>query len=145
MKRIAMLPIVFVLLLSAQVRSATPVCDDFLKLTKRKPDQLEFVECKVSNHHQLRALIATYRVPGEHASRVESYLSRRTNMAKLRFVCCGWEPSSRVSPRLGRLPIKIGEGNEVAMSSMETVVSKRHRWKDIEWFYVTVTVYLESP
>jgi Domian of unknown function (DUF4952) len=145
MKRIVMLAIVVGLLLNAKAFAATSTCDDFLKLAKRKPDRLEFVECKPSDHHQLRALVATYRVPGEHAGSVESYLSRRTKMAKLRFVCCGWEPSARASPRLGRLPIAIGESNEVTMSSMETLVTKRWRWKEIEWFYVTVTVYLESP
>ncbi|MGL4232838.1 MAG: DUF4952 domain-containing protein [Casimicrobium sp.] len=149
MKLIRPLSLVVCLLLCTPAAWSTPECDDFLKLAKRKPSQLEFVGCKQDRHHQLRALVATYRVPGAHARSVESYISQRTKMAKLRFVCCGWEPDPRASThgrqRLGQLPIRLGEGNEVTMYSTETVMNKRSRWKDIEWFYVYVTVFLDSP
>ncbi|KRD46452.1 hypothetical protein ASE52_17490 [Acidovorax sp. Root275] len=119
-------------------------CADFLAAQRHKPPGLEWVGCTEGRDHQLRALIATYRVPGVQAAAVERYLVRRTGMAPLRFVCCGWEPrSGQQGP--GRLPGPAGQPMRVDMHSGETLVTCRSDWSQIPWFEVRVTLPLESP
>lgn len=124
---------------------AEPACDDFLLVLSRKPANLEFVGCKPGNKSQLRALVATYRVRGEYALRVENYFNQHARMAKLRFYCCGWEPDTRSSPREGSLRSPQKLRYEVSMASEETVVSVRKNWRHISWFYVSATLLLEEP
>lgn len=126
--------------------SQTAVCGDFLAALQRKPPALEWTGCTAGYEHQLRALIATYRVPGAQAAAVERELARRTGMASLRFVCCGWEPRSRRGrDGAGRLPGPHGLDFRVDMGSGETLVTRRSDWAQIPWFEVRVTLPLESP
>ena len=125
--------------------SASITCGDFLAALAKKPQHLAFVECKAGRLHQLRALIASYRVRGEHAAGVEAYLHRHAKMAMLRFYCCGWEPNVRSKPRWGQLRDRHGNWFEVSMSSQEGVVAARKDWRRIDWFYVTVLLPLEEP
>ena len=126
-------------------QAATP-CGDFLAAQQRKPPELEWVGCTEGHDHQLRALIATYRVPGAQADAVERYLVRHTGMAPLRFVCCGWEPRiRRGQPGQGRLPGPAGLASRVDMHSGETLITRRSGWAQIPWFEVRVTVPLELP
>ena len=124
---------------------ATP-CGDFLAAQQRKPPGLEWVGCTEGHDHQLRALIATYRVPGTQAAAVERYLVRHTGMAPLRFVCCGWEPRVRHGqPGQGQLPGRAGIAMRVDMHSGETLITRRSGWPQIPWFEVRVTLPLELP
>lgn len=122
-------------------------CADFLAAQQQhKPPALEWVGCAEGHDHQLRALVATYRVPGAQAAAVERYLVRHTGMAPLRFVCCGWEPRSRRGqPGQGRLPSPAQQPMRVDMHSGETLVTRRGDWSRIPWFEVSVTLPLESP
>lgn len=138
--------------LAASAASGQPVdrCTDFLAAQpQRKPPELEWVGCTEGHDHQLRALIATYRVPGAQAVAVERYLVRSTGMAPLRFVCCGWEPRSRRGqPGPGRLrgaTVVAELAGRVDMYSGETLVARRSDWSQIPWFEVRVTVPLELP
>jgi hypothetical protein len=123
---------------------AAPACNDFLLALSKKPANLEFVKCEPGSRFQLRALVATYRVKGNHASEIEAYLVRHSGMAKLRFYCCGWEPNTRQSPPEGKLNIGLKQQYDVSMESEETLISERSRWSGIQWFYVSVTLLLED-
>lgn len=122
-----------------------PQCGDFLKRYGMKPEQLDFVECHAGKDAQLRALVARYRTQGSHATVVESQLMRDTGMEALRYVCCGWEPVPAKGAAIadGRLPIDAF--SKVTMTSGETTVHSRKAWTEIPWFYVDVTIDLESP
>lgn len=124
------------------VAAAAPSCGDFLEALKLKPAQLEYIECQPGHLAQVRALIASYRVTGAQAPAVERYFSRRTGMARLRFLCCGWEPAAH---RLGRVSKPSERDYEIAMTSEETGIARRAQWAQIPWFYVTVTLPLEEP
>jgi hypothetical protein len=132
----AMLP-----LLLAAPAWAEPVCADFLAAFGKKPPDLEFVGCEASKQYGLRALIANYRVPGGQARRVERHLMKRTGMAPLRFMCCGWDLQRTARQREGRI-VRNGFAYNVHMHSEETLAKD---WAQIPWFHVTVTAYLESP
>ena len=120
-------------------------CGDFLAMLHRKPAGLQWTGCSEGHLSQLRALVATYRVPGAQAAAVERYLARHTGMARLHFVCCGWEPRARGTQEgAGRLP-GPAEAYRVDMASGETWVTRRGDWARIPWFEVRVTLPLESP
>jgi len=129
-------------LLLSSVAAAAPSCGDFLQELKLKPAQLEHIECQPGHVAQVRALIASYRVTGAQAATVERYLNHRTGMARLRFLCCGWEPAAH---RLGRVSKRPERDYEIAMTSEETGIARRAQWAQIPWFYVTVTLSLEEP
>ena len=120
-------------------------CGDFLKRYGMKPERLEFVDCREGKDAQLRALIARYRTPGLYAAGVESQLMRDTGMEKQRYLCCGWQvvPARGEAIATGSLPIEASSA--ITMTSGETVVHSRSVWSQIPWFYVDVTVDLESP
>lgn len=121
-----------------------PVCDDPLRRAGLSMPQLEYTGCEDGHSAQLRTQVATYRVRGSDAAAVERRLVRRTGMARLRFVCCGWEPDPRASRRLGTLRLGT-EALEVSMGSGESAINRRVRWAQIPSFQVTVTRYLDAP
>ena len=123
---------------------ASPACGDFLSTLAKTPPRLEFVGCKPDKQSQLRVLVATYRVKGENAARVESYFNRHARMPRLRFYCCGWEVNVRSSPQYGTLTGHQNAEYEVSMKSEETLISVRKNWGRIQWFYVSVTLLLEE-
>jgi hypothetical protein len=124
---------------------AEPDCADFLQSAGRKPAHAEFVDCQPGQVGQVRTLVATYRVSGTRAAAVESYLHRHTKMARLKRTCCTWEPDARRRPRYGSLPSRTEFPYEISMGTEENLVSRRADWKQIPWFYVSVTLPLESP
>jgi hypothetical protein len=124
---------------------AEPACGDFLRSAGRKPARVEFVDCRPGHVGQVRALVATYRVSGDRAAAVESYLRRHTKMARLKRTCCTWEPDARGDPRYGSLPSRTDYPYEISMGTEENLVSRREDWKQIPWFIISVTLPLESP
>jgi hypothetical protein len=128
---------------SGAVRAA-PTCGDFLVKLTTKPKSIEYVSCEPGSKGQLKALVATYRVKGQNAPQVESYLIRKTGMAKLHFYCCGWEPNTRRGSPEGNLKLGQEQQYEVSMQSEETIVPTRGQWRRIQWFYVSVTLLLED-
>ena len=124
---------------------AEPRCGDFLEAAGRKPPNLEFVGCKAGHDAQVRSLFAEYRVRGALAAGVEQALVRDTNMAGLRFACCGWHLDTATHGRRGTLPGPEGFDYEVSMASEETPVNSRSYWAEISWFHVTLTLPLEEP
>jgi hypothetical protein len=122
-----------------------PRCGDFLKRYGMRPDHLDFVECHEGKDAQLRALVARYRAEGSYAADVESRLMRDTGMEALRYVCCGWEVVPAKGEAIGDGSLPIDAFSKVTMTSGETVVHTRNAWAEIPWFYVDVTVDLESP
>ncbi|BEP94415.1 hypothetical protein GmRootA79_27990 [Acidovorax sp. A79] len=139
--------LLLLLLLAPAAFGQTASCADFLAAQRRKPPGLEWTGCAEGHLHQLRALTATYRVPGAQAAAVERYLARHTGMARLHFVCCGWEPRSRHRGRegAGSLPGPQGLAYRVSMHSGETLVTRRGGWGAIPWFEVSVVLPLEPP
>lgn len=123
----------------------TPQCGDFLERYGMKPEHLEFVECHEGKDAQLRALVARYRTKGLYAAGVESQLIRDTGMQSQRYVCCGWEVIPAKGEAIGDGSLPIEATSMVTMTSGETVVHSRKAWAEIPWFYVDVTVDLESP
>lgn len=123
----------------------TPRCGDLLARYGMKPGHLEFIDCQEGKDAQLRALVARYRTRGAYAAGVESQLMRDTGMEKQRYECCGWQvvPTQGEAIADGSLPIEAS--SKVTMTSGETVIHSRNAWAEIPWFYVDVTIDLESP
>ena len=125
--------------------SASPACGDFLAEIARKPPGLGFVDCTKGDNTQLRSLVARYRVQGGQARDIERYLIRHARMARLHRYCCVWEPSVQGNPRYGSFSTPSGSHYEVIMESDETVIRQRAKWREIPWFHVLVTLYLDEP
>ena len=143
------LALIFLAVVSPAVAAAnvSATCADFLLEIKRKPRNLEFVECQRTVKNGLAALEAKYRMAGGDAAGVEAYLVKTAHMPKLRYVCCGWEPVPR-DPKTQRLVgtylHKSGQ-YDIVMGSGEVAINQRARWAEISTFYVTATRYLELP
>jgi hypothetical protein len=132
---------------SEQKRREAKQCGDFLAELGRSHSLLKFTKCEPATYLQLKVLRATYRVTGANASHVEKYLVNSARMAKLRFLCCGWEvaPTKELNaPKYGQY-LKGLDRFEVSMMSDETVVNKRSRWKEIPFFVVEVTYFIDTP
>ncbi|WP_081100500.1 DUF4952 domain-containing protein [Leptospira noguchii] len=145
MKRFVLL---FIFLFLANTVSAHPPCGDFLKLHRKKPKYLEFIQCKKTQNAQIPVLQAKYRVRGKYASEVEKYLIDMFGMQPLQHICCIWEPMlNSEGERYGSLKsgwkglyyvIDMGADNEPG-------VDRRADWSKIKYFFVTVELLLESP
>lgn len=120
-------------------------CGDFLKRYGMKPDRLDFVDCREAKDAQLRALVARYRTRGPYAAGVESQLMRDTGMEAQQYLCCGWQVVPAKGEAIGNGSLPIEASSKITMTSGETVVHSRSAWAEIPWFYVDVTVDLESP
>ena len=137
--------------------SAQPICGDFLAMSEKKPPQLEYLDCTEGKDAQLRVWRARYRVAGRYARQVEDYLVKETGMQPLSHVCCIWEPIPMNGNRYGYIPHKQWpDGSpesrdtlltyyEISMGSEESLINQREKWHAIDWFYVDVTFFLESP
>lgn len=112
-----------------------PGCADFLAQMGEKPEDARFVGCESTHVAQLRALVATYAVPGPRARVVEQELGTRFHMQPLQFHCCGWESGSAAFTHRRQSYI-------VEMGSGETL---EKRWEAIPIFSVSVYQLLELP
>lgn len=128
-----------------EVRYSTQVCGDFLDRWNQKPAALKFVRCETVKHVQVDRLVSSYTVKGSDAIEIEKFLQRQFGMAPLRFLCCGWEPSSvqnRVAPLYGQYVDAKGAQFEVWMFSGETLLRDRKAWHKIPEFHIRVETYL---
>ncbi len=64
-------------------------CGDLLNIYGEKPEQLTFVDCTEGAGQTI--LEARYSVADSEA--VEAFLVENYGLEKLKFVCCGWEPT----------------------------------------------------
>jgi hypothetical protein len=130
---------------SLQPATSIP-CEDLLEKWQKRPNKLEFSNCKYVKHPQFDRLVSTYVVPGKDAASIESFLRKQFQMSPLRFVCCGWEPgiigTQTNIPKYGNYRDRDGYDCEITMTSEETV---EKNWKKIPKFYVRVTKFLGSP
>lgn len=132
---------------------AEPLCGDYLQMIDAKPAHVEFLKCRQGKDAQLNVLFAMYRVAGIYAQRVESYFVRVSGMRPLSRVAAIWESVPKDGRRFGYLAhhlwpqISQDAANEfmVEMGTGETLQSRRDQWKNIDWFYIRVTYFLESP
>lgn len=139
--------LVLCLLALAGVGHAESRCENFLKLLKKQPPNLEYVKCEKVNEAQIEKLVATYRVLGAHAPAVERFFMQTANMPSLRFVCCAWEPwpSHLKLSRRGFYKNRNSYDYEVTMFTEETLINTRDKWREIYYFMVTVALPLEAP
>ncbi|MBW4618512.1 MAG: DUF4952 domain-containing protein [Cyanosarcina radialis HA8281-LM2] len=137
------------IVVSSAPSPATPVCEDFLGKWDKKPKELQFSSCKKMKNPQTESLVASYSVKGKDAAQVESFLRQNFKMEPLKFLCCGWEPTTAVDkpnlPRYGGYRDRDGYKYEISMYSEETLVNNRQHWNRIPKFNVRVTRYLQEP
>ncbi len=134
---------------SSQVRFGTELdCKDLMVELVDKPPEFQFLECKEEKQAPSDVLVARYRVPGKDAATVENFLQQKFNMSKLRFLCCGWEPvfvkKNNYLSGHGTYRDKRGYYYKIIMFSEETLLNQRQDWKNIPFFYVTVTKFLDD-
>ncbi len=141
-----------VCVVSAQAKAKVAVveknltCGDFLSKIGMRPKDLEFVDCKDTHDAQIHVFEAHYRVAGMKAHRVETYLTKISGMPQLRHVCCVWESTTTKTQIITHGVIGLGNfAYSVEMGTGETVVSDREHWREIDYFYITVTQPLELP
>ncbi|MDL2284342.1 DUF4952 domain-containing protein [Oxalobacter sp. OttesenSCG-928-P03] len=147
----------FLAMTSGSYVSAEPACGDFLAMAGKKPAMLQYLGCSPGKSAQLHVLRARYRVAGRDAHAVEAFLVKETGMLPLSRVCCIWETLPKEGKRYGHIPHnQWPEGSseaqdpmlanyKVDMGSGENLVSQRERWEAIDWFYVTVDLFLDAP
>ena len=122
-------------------------CIDFLVLLRKKPNHLEFIECKKITKAGISALESQYRVKGIYAKTVEAYFVKTAHMPSLRRTCCGWDsiPEDLKNKQLSGIYRLDNNVYQVNMDSGETLVSRRSLWKRITYFNVSVVRYLDLP
>jgi hypothetical protein len=162
MPRLNQIAIVFMLAIastSCNVKSASitpitatptaPACEDFMGKWNKKPKELQFSSCNKRKNTQIESLEAAYTVTGKDAAKVETFLRQNFKMEPLKFLCCGWEPTTNTEkanlPRYGRYVDRDGYKYEISMHSEETLVNNRQHWDRIPKFSVRVTRYLQEP
>ena len=119
----------------------TPTCADFLANAGVRLEGLTYLSCEPAQNAQIPTLRARYEVSGAQAALVESRLQERYGMARLKFLCCGWEPENG---RTGQRPAERGYAYIVNMGSEETVFNQRTDWPKLK-FFVQVDLLLEEP
>ncbi len=117
---------------------SAPACGDFLDKQGDKPGFIEYLGCHAEYEGQGKPLVARYRLDGAYAAQAEDFLRRRYGIARLRFVCCGWEstPHSWVDD---------GHAWNLVFASEETLLSARAQWARIPTFHIRVEQYTEDP
>ena len=122
-------------------------CTDFLALLGKKPNHLEFIECKKITKAGTSALESKYRVKGIYAKTVESYFVKTAHMPSLRRTCCGWDsiPEDLRNKQLSGIYRHDKNVYQISMDSGETLVSRRTLWNKITYFNVSVVRYLDLP
>jgi Domian of unknown function (DUF4952) len=142
------IPIILLLTLVWQLpaidRAHTPpLCENFLAKWDKQTSQLHFTGCKYQAHIQGERVAAIYTVKGTEAKVVESFLMSHFQMAPLKFICCGWEPTSLPGStrRYGTYRVQSGYYYEIAMGSGETL---ERNWQRISTFQVSVTKYMRD-
>jgi hypothetical protein len=114
-------------------------CRDLLSSLHRKPDYIRFLNCRKRIDLQGSPFEATYRVEGSHAAQAEQYLIKIFKIKTLSRTCCVWE-SANNSYRDAR-----GRSFVISMSTEETTVDKRKQWPAIQYFYITVDLFVDEP
>lgn len=117
---------------------------DLLKKNCSVLPETTFVGSFAGNGQVLREI--RYTLQGKAAHKVERVLVERYGMGRLKFACCGWEPSEGKIGVL-RPPLRIevdGITHEihfsVTMFSTETTINRRAEWGRIPQFNVVVRV-----
>lgn len=120
-----------------------PLCEDFLANWQKKPKELQFSGCRYEYNPQSDRSIAQYTLSGTKARVVESFLGKNFKMAPLKFICCGWEPTSLPGSyqRYGGYRDRSGYYYEIIMGSGETLEKD---WDKIPNFYVSVVKYMRD-
>lgn len=118
--------------------TAAPVaCGDLLAKTGRKTAGVTFTGCTAHPERQGKPLVALYTVKGRDAAAVEAYLKRTVGLERLRRSCCQWDAPT------AWFTIK-GAEYALTMSSEETVVPSRARWREIREFGIEVRLLTEE-
>lgn len=127
--------------------TAAPVCADFLAKLGQKPKNLEFVSCKRVRLFGVAALQSDYRVKGAFAGPVETHFVKTAGMPRLRFLCCAWEsvPLDVRAQRTYGLYVADERSYAVSMASGETLINQRSALHTVDYFNVTVVLYLAQP
>jgi Domian of unknown function (DUF4952) len=128
-------------------RAGPPLCADFLAKLGQKPKNLEFIGCKPVRLYGVSALQSDYRVKGVFAGPIEGHLVRTAGMPRLRFICCGWEsvPTDVRAQRTYGTYLAGGRSYAVSMASQETLINQRNALHRVDYFAVTVVLYLQEP
>jgi hypothetical protein len=128
-----------VIAIAACANRADGSCAELLAALEKKPENLEFLECKERSDLQGAPSQARYRVAGAKAADVESYLAKELTLKTLRRTCCLWESvENSFRDKSGKLYV-------LTMSSEETTIDTREEWAKIPYFFVTVNLYREDP
>jgi len=116
---------------------APATCGDLLAAVGRKPAGAMFAGCTPRPDRQGKPLVARYTVAGRDAAAVEAYLRRTIGLSRLRRSCCRWDAPT-ASFTIG------GRAYLLAMSSEETTVASRARWREIRAFGIEVRLPTED-
>jgi Domian of unknown function (DUF4952) len=119
------------------------LCENFLAKWSKQPQQLKFASCRFEPNSQSDRVHAQYTLSGADAKIVEGFLGTTFQMAPLKFICCGWEPTSVPGSdrRYGTYRDRSGYYYEIVMGSGETV---ERDWQRIPTFYVRVTKFMRE-
>lgn len=123
-----------------------PVCADFLAKLGQKPKNLEFIGCRPVRLFGVSALQSDYRVKGAYAGPIEAHLVKTAGMPRLRFICCGWEslPADVRGQRTHGAYTAGERSYAVSMTSGETLIRHRSALHAVDYFSVTVVLYLDA-
>jgi Domian of unknown function (DUF4952) len=125
-----------------ELADAPILCDNFLAKWGKHPPQLKFVGCSYEKNLQSDRSIARYTVKGTEAKTIESFLHQNFQMARLKRVCCIWEPIAIPgSDRRYGTYRDAGYYYEIVMGSGETL---EREWDRIPEFYVSVTKFMRD-
>lgn len=87
------LQVLIILFFSISGFTQTLECEDLLKQYAVKPSKTIFTNCNTGTGQVI--LEANYKIAKADSDEVEKFLIQKYGMGKLKFTCCGWEPSNK--------------------------------------------------
>ena len=114
-------------------------CEDLLAALHKKPDYVEFLNCKQRTDLQGSPIEAKYRVKGNRAADAEDYLVKEFKIKKLGHTCCVWESADNSWRDERKRQFTI------SMSTEDTKVDKREDWAKLDYFYIVLDLFRDDP
>ncbi len=118
------LQILILIIISNSCSKQNLECGDLLEKYAKKPDKVEFIECKSGTGQTI--FEADYKILGTDSKEIEEILIAEFGMGKLKFVCCGWEPENGKNGYVENKHLKEINQNYVLEISMNANAEKKN-------------------
>ncbi len=126
------------------IQKSKVACGDLWGIYDVKPDGVAFIDCKKGEGQTI--VEATYKVKGANITSVENLLVKKYGMAKLKFVCCGYEPENGILGHIKSKKMEQIDLNfyiEIVMHSDDSFIKKdgtKKKSNEYDFMWITIRV-----